>query len=455
MDIGGTLNVLFGNGQAVGGEQLQTLQNDLPASWTGTPAQLTALQNGLTQQSQTLSDIGGQLSAVSVAVGAISNRINQIQELLKQIQQEGLFQSWQMVDVTLTGYRSAISTGYSRYGSYVGSFSDTDGELVASLVQDILNVDVGPEVGVTAIHNLIMDDDQSQGVLQLWSAMVTPLVSQGLMDYREAVQQYENYYKKLAYAQLCGTNLLMEGYNYVPTQGGSASPGLAIAAYQSYRQQLLAQEDTFIRWLVPLVAAGAVALQLNPGVQRLGSTPSAGSSFFVPSPVFKKAEELLATLVVSDPADRRVVVHMGYFGGLGIASLVSGVTLTLRSTDGETTVTPVTQAVLAGPYLTESNWFPDSNFDGMGGLSIKRFVFSADESHNALVDTEYQLANLNGSNNLIPMSTYVSGEGNRANAPFMNDDVLAYTLQIGGAQPFDFMNFLSYSLPITAPGSFT
>lgn len=470
MDVGGTLNFLF-NGQTTGGEQLATLQSSLQSDWSGTPEQLTALQNGLAQQSQTLSDIGTQLTSVAASVGAISVQIHQISTLLTQINQQQLFQSWQTVDVAMSGYLAAISTSYATYGKYVLAASETDGTLVQDLVVTILDPNVGPAVGITAIHNLIMGNGQAQSVLQLWSAMVAPLVSGGLMDYREAVQQYEAYYKQLAYAQLCGTNLLMEAYNY----DAESSSTLAAGAYTDYKAALLAQEDMFIRWMVPLVAAGVVggvttngipfssadaAVQLNPGVQTLPGAADPGASFYAASPVFRGAESLLASLSVTDPADRRVVVHMAYLAGTNGSSLGS-LHLTMTSLDGESQVSPVTSTRLGGPYFIplapgggfRDRGLPDMNFatvtSPQNGFYVKRFVFSDDVSHGGLADTQYSLDNLNGINGLVALQTYLSGTGD---VPFMNDNIPQNVLQVNAAQPFDFMNFLAYCEPVDAIG---
>jgi len=453
VDLGGTVAYLFGGGQAVGGANLQNVEaavasSDLP------PAAITALEAALDGQRQTLSDIGAQLTSVSQTLQSFEEDFAQIENELAKIQQQQLFQNWQTVDTTITPFVAAINTSYQTYSSFLGDFQNTPQSLVSELMTYILDTNVGPADGVTTINALILGQDQAKGVLQLWSEMVTPLIQQGLLDYRDAVQQYTRYYQRLAYAELCATNLLMEAYNF------NVDADQADIAWTNYKKAIASQETPFIRSLIPLVAAASTffletnyyystftasqsALQLNPGVQRL---PGNGSSaFYEPSAIFEAAESLLADLAVTAPTDRRIVAWMLYAGSY-IANVVSPVELTLAG--GSATVSASSDAIL-GPYSYPSpgTIYVDYNFDTGSAFFVKRFVFSGE----ALADGAYTLTNLNGTNGLTPLETYLSGTGERTAPPFMNDNITQYGLAIGGAQPFDFMNFMAYSTPVLSP----
>jgi hypothetical protein len=453
VDLGGTVAYLFGGGQTAGGAALQNAEAKVAKSNLPPDAIATVVAT-LDGQRQTLSDIGVQLTSVSQTLRSFTEDFAQIENELAKIQQQQLFQNWQTVDMTITPFATAITTSYQTYSSYLADFENTQPSDVSLLMTNIKDTNVGPADGVTAINALILGQDQATGVLQLWSEMVTPLIQQGLLDYRDAVQQYTRYYQKLAYAQLCATNLLMEAYNF------TVDPDHACEAWKNYKQAIASQETPFIQSLIPLVAASATvvhndytftaahgALQLNPGVQLL---PGNGTSvFYEPSPVFEAAESFLANLAVTDPADRRIVVCMLYQGSF-IGTIVSPAQLTLSA--GGTTVSASSETIL-GPYSYPAPDSPylDYNFctaGSSGTFFVKRFVFSGE----ALADGAYTLTNLNGTNGLTPQDTYLSSASNEAAPAFMNDDITAYGLAISGAQPFDFMNFMAYDTPVSGLG---
>lgn len=467
-DVGGTLNMLFGKDQPTGGADLAALATALQTDFSGTPEQLQMLQSGLDQQTQMLSDLGGQIAALASSIAVIEGQIANIEALLQQIGQEQLYQDWSLIDSKLTDYLSAIQTGYATYGEYLADFSTIDTSLVSELAVDILDTNTGPRVGLTAIAAHIRDDGQQRGVLQLWSNMVAPLVTAGIIDYRDAVSQYCAYYQKLAYAQLQATNLVMEAYNFRNT------PKEAAQVWSDYRAHLLEQEPVFLNWLVPLVWAGVAggtlvpqggnqagwcfsacdaSLQLNPGLQRLpGSQGHANMAYYSPSEVFRQAEDLLATLYVTGESDRRIVVHMLFDAALESSGILSGVELSLEPVGDGASVNPATSLRLGGPYSIASTileWVPDLNLY-TSGFYIKRYVFKADASDQSLADGAYQISNINGTQGLVPMNTYLSSVGN-ARPQFMNDNVLAWTVAVGESQPFDFMNFMAYMIPVRMP----
>jgi hypothetical protein len=466
-DVGGTLNALFGNGQPTGGADLTALQSALQGDWGGSSAQLQMLTGSINQQTQMIAQLGTQLTGIANAVKLINDEIAGLQQLLQKINQEQLYEEWQAADDLTTQYLAAIQSSYFAYGSFTSAYAKTPTDAVNRLANDILDTNDGPGVGLNALSQLILDNNQKRGLLQLWSNMVTPLVAGGLLDYRDAVNQYMAYYQTLAYAQLQATNLVMEAYNLL----GPADQAKAI--WKQYRAALLAQENTFITWLVPLVAAGVpaqvnqgstynnfsgvdAAAQLNPGVQHLPGAAVPGNAYFAPSAVFKAAENLLATLYVTAPADRRIVVHMVYVSEPGISTLLAGVALTLTQS-GLPPVPATSSAVLGAPFplAAGGTQLPDFNFQ-FNDFYIKRFVFSADDPNQTLADGQYTLADLNGVNGLVPMATYLSDPnagGSNPEPPFMNQNVLAYPLSIDGTTPFDFMNFMAYMVPVLFPGA--
>jgi hypothetical protein len=469
LDVGGFLKTVFGGEQEKGGEDLSQTLAELPNQYNGAPDQLQILQNGLNQQLQSIGDMGLQLVAVAETLQSIQGQIQNIESLLDQIHQEQLYSEWQLVDTAMTPYVAAIQTSYSTYGIFLKDYADSESSDVATFCNNVVNMNNGPQVGINTISQYMVDQGQQRGALQLWSNMVVPLVSAGLVDYRDAVSQYTQYYQKLAYAQLTGTNLLMEAWNFL------GESDQAKAAWQTYRSLLLSQEDTFIQWLVPLVYAGCArssgansdlvqahaALQLDPCAQRLrglaSSNPSA--TYYQPSTVFQNAESVLASLYVTEPSDRRIVVHMLYLNAPELTGLLDGVSLTLSPTGGADPVNATRALVLNsfvppfGPPSTmeDPNLWVDTPPLNASGFCIKRFTFSASDSDALLADGTYTITNINGTNGLVPIETYISDggwvPGNYPNPNFMNDAVLGHPISVNAAKPFDFMNFMAYVTP--------
>jgi hypothetical protein len=469
VDVGGIMNTLFGNGQTSGGETLSTVQQELQTEWKGDQASLTVLSDGIAAQSAQLTQIGNEIGSISTAIASLNAQLSGFAAMLANLAQSALYQQWQEVDVEMTEYIVAIDTSYQTYGEYaadpnIGTPQAIPTSEVVQLMNDVLNMNNGPKVALNAISAFIMDDSQAKGVLQLWSSMVSPLVAAGELDYRDAVKQYINYYRKLAYAQLRATNLVMEAYNF---NGDSTS---AADAWVDYKKTVLSQEATFMTWLIPLIYSGInpqtpfpntvpftsshAILQLDPGVQRLGSGP-AGKAYIEPSAVLRSAEELLANLYVTDPDERRIVLLMAYSGDAPIGPAVDQAALTLSPASGGGTVAATRKNRLGAPYAWPGNWtvpsaIAPSDYNMLSNTTyVTRFVFSAGGG-SGLPDGDYTITNINGQNGLIPYETYV-GQTPSTAPPFMNDDVLNYPLHVDGAKQFDFMNFMAYVVPVSAP----
>jgi hypothetical protein len=461
LDVGGTLGFLFGDNQPQGGHELSALIEKLPEAFTGpgsSPEDLARLEDGLRQQGQMLTDIGNTLTSVSAALASITGQIENLEQLLQSVGQEQLYLEWQAVDNQLVNYLAGIDTAFKTYADYISDYANTKTTLVEELTTDILDTNVGPQVGINAISTHITGGDQAKGVLQLWSDMVQALVLGEALDYREAVKQYQNYYKRLVYAQLRATTLVMEAYNYQGT------PNQAETAWATYRKLLIAQEQPFIAGLLPLVCAGVAAswypnpdgvnyrmaligavLQINPALQTLlTTTASSGQTdFYAPSSIFLNAEKLLANLYLTDPTDRRIVVYMTYANDPEISTVVSSAKLTLSPESGAD-LSPVSEEDF-GPFtiIGPKNSLIDRNFLN-GGPFFRRFVFTGSDA-GPLADGTYFLTNLNGQDGLVPLKTAASGP---IPLPFMNPNIYNYPLAINGvAQPFDFMNFVCYMLP--------
>lgn len=463
VDIGGTLNYVFGDGQEQGGQNINALITSLPSEFTGTAEQLAALGQGLQQQQQEIVNIGAQLGAISQSINTLAVDVKKVESLLQHVAKLQLYQAWQSVDVVLSGYLTVIDTCYSNYVSYLGDYSNTPTALVGDLVQDILNSDNGPKEALNAISNLVVDGAQQQGALQLWCSMVAPLVGSGVLDYRDAIQQYQNYYKRLTYGQLCATNLLMEAYNF------SSAPDMAQKAFIDYQELVVQQEGAFIQWMLPLVLAGVsgsvptpgtppnfsgidASMHLNPQVQYLPGDARPGSSYYVPSSLFMKAEELLATLAVNDSSSRRIVVHVLCDDLNGIGSLVKQAVMTITHAGAGNIIQPASTLDF-GPYYFQmdnpppASTLPDPNMV-YGGIYLKRMVFTANNTSSPLADGQYQLTNMNNIDGLIPIETYAS---NNSPVPFLTDSVLQYVMEVNSSEPYDFMNLLAYNAPILCP----
>ena len=463
-DVGGTLNALFGNGQTYAGENLANLSSavnssNLPGSDN------TEIQNYITQQTDMIAGLGIQLSGLANQISGLEKTLSNIQELLQKINQQNLYTQWEIVDTTLVNGTSVLTTSYNQYSSYLanGCGPDNPSGPVATLCTEILDPDGGAVQICNLISTAISDDGERKGVLQLWSNMVVPLVSNGIIDYRQAVDGYFSYYQRLAYAELQATNLVMEAYNFKQT------PKLASQAWADYRQYLLSQEQAFIQWLVPIIAAGVrvtdgpspwypilthlASLELNP------MYPSFYQSwrepiYYQPSALFKRAEQILADLYLTEADDRRVVVHMLY--DHLFQSLVGAASISITSSDGgsEGAVSPsVTNVMPVYDLLAgqEGGRVPDETFCS-NQFVLQRYVFTASGSQSddtgsdpSFADGNYTITNINGQSGLVPINTYVSNGVIGGKFPFCPTAQLNYVIPISPETPFGFVNFVAYS----------
>ncbi len=256
-NVGGALNALFGTGQTTGGQNLGNLPAALGSTNLDTSLLNTVL-GAVTQQTDQLQALGTQLSSLAGEISAIQGEIDNIQQLLTVINEEQLFLSWQVQDQPVSQLIAQIRSSHQDYGNYIAENSDTQSYDVTQFVNGILSQSNVVSSASSVINNAIVGQGgQSKGLLKLWSDMVLPLVRNGTIDYRNAVAQYMDYYKRLAYAQLQATNLLMEAYNFNPTPSPLPTPTeQAKKQWKTYRQYLLLQEEPFIDLLFPLVVAG-------------------------------------------------------------------------------------------------------------------------------------------------------------------------------------------------------
>lgn len=474
-DVGGTINALFGNGQTQGGQDLAQTSIDLGSSDLS-QGDIAQLQNGITQQQAQVAELGGKVDAIAAEVGELRDEIKDMEALLTQIHQDALYTKWSIVNTPIRDHVSAIQTSYAEYGQYMVNATTTRTELVASYINTVLDPNQGPMYALNALKNDIVDDGQSEGVLQLWSGMVSDLVAAGLVDYRDAVAQYQDYYSKLAYAQLQAVNLVMEAYNF-----SDAAPE-AVNAWATYRSNLIEQEQAFIRWLTPLVAAGIkggskngwtygaahAAMQMNPCLQQLPSSPNTKpTSYYEPSSIYEEAERLLATLSVTDEGQRRIVVHMMYDGSNAIVSAVKGVIHSLHQVtaihhgrhhhghhghDGSHLLKD-TVIQTFGPYPLMEGKMADVTIDMTfysNNVWLNRYVFEWNGGE--LADGQYRLTNQNGNGGLVPIETYPGSYFSYV-APFTDDGPLGYVMPISQTTPYAFMNYVAYNVPELYVGS--
>jgi hypothetical protein len=460
-DVGGTMNALFGNGQTTGGQNIMGLQENIsnPSNWNGTFPDLLMLQQGVTQQIQQILNLTNMLGSINTEIGVLSGYIQSFEALLIQIDQQQIYQAWSTVDGSLNTYLSDVQAYYSTYAGYLADLSTSTG-LVDTFAGECIDPS-GPYSAVEGISRLIMDQGQSKGALQLWSNMVVTTVNAGLVDYRDAVNQYVVYYKTLAYCQLQATNLVMEGYIFSRDKTAAAS------AWNTYRQAMLDQEAIFITWLIPLIAAGQLyeigkytgqngsysytaidaTMQINPAIQQPLASSDPTTAYYGPSSILKNAEALLASLYVTKALDRRIVVHLVYASDPMVSNVVSGAPLTLTNVSDSNVVPSGKSQITGGPFIVGNSVPLDINlyYSGTPGFYLKRFVFFADDQNTALADGSYQLTDINNQNGLVPINTYVADDLN-----FMNGNVLNYVLTVSSSKPFDFMNFMAYMTPVQA-----
>jgi hypothetical protein len=462
--VGGTMGYLFGGDQKAGGDTLGGLPDALNRVFDQGSAQLTTLLSDVTQQQQEITAIGNQLQAVSGMIQQITGEIANIEAMLSKINQQQLYATWKETNDQIKVYVNVVDTTYQTYADYMQAAIGKPTTEISRLADDITSPTTGVKTAANGIGKFLLSGgDQDKGALQLWSEMVTPLVTQGVLDYREAVAEYMDYYSKLAYSQLRATNLLIEANHFYDDAKQAGSE------WEEYKKLVLSQEDQFIQYLVPLVVAAIpgpwvdlpgqqfsmenftaveAPMQLHPGLQTLPSDADSGSGYYAPTSIFRDAEKMLASLYVTGPEQRRIVVHMLYRGGPNgtIASAVNGVPLTIAPATGGS-ISPTHQAQF-GPLLTinaglaDKDAVPaDPNFrvDVYSGsvFYLNRLVYED------VLDGTYNLYDLN--NTLPPIDSMVG------KTPFQQKKVLGYTLQVNAATPFDFMNFGGYMYSVLYP----
>jgi hypothetical protein len=458
--VGNMIGTLFGGGQATGGATLATLMQGIKQS-NLSASDVALLQGQMRTQTADIENIGSQLTALSSAVNVIQSEVSAMTAALNEIAEEELFQAWQAVDLQMTEAITSIQTDYSVLAGFTANYANTSG----SQVQTFMGLQqTGPLDSMNLINTLIQGGGgQSKGVLQLWSAMVAPLVQKGQIDYREAVEQYTTYYKKLVGAQLLAANILVEVSNYFAINGSHTA---AMTAWNGYKANVVAQEPEFIQWLVPLVYSGVMAgvydrgpqytfvegaMQLHAGLQALPGD-SAGQGYYAPTSVFADAEAMLSALSVTDPVDRRIVVHMVFSDDqqgtfrepIDANPLTLTPMLTPTLTQGSSaTVSPALVSKFEYTGFPAFDGSPDPNFFNGSFMYLYRHVYSQDASNPAaLPDGSYQLTDLNA--NLPAVETVATGTQGLAN--FQETKVLAYTLSVSPTSQFDFMNFGAYMI---------
>jgi hypothetical protein len=472
-NVGGALNALFGTGQKTGGQNLAALPSTLGSAVQDTTLLNTVL-GAVTQQTNLLQALGTQLSSLAGEISAIEGEIGNLQQLLQAINQETLYLTWQDADKPISTLIATVRSAHQNYGNYIADSLGTNSFVVNTFVEGVLTPGNVISSASSDINDAIMaQGGQSQGLLQLWSEMVVPLIANGTIDYREAVSEYMDYYKRLVYAQLQATNMLMEAYNFNLLPSPMDTPTTqAKDQWRIYRGYLLAQEEPFVNSLFPLVVAAvgrapgdfmswgftavSASMELNPLLQSSPATAPAGgttpTAYYAPSQLFREAEQLLANLYVTGPQDRRIVVYMTCIERDEYA-LVSDVTLTL-----DQNVEPAATQKTTAPFYAggaDTNWLDGYPTDA-AALYLKRFVFSADANNPTLKDGPHQLTNLNGVNGLGPLplpGTLQPPPGSSPlTVPFMSDHVVGHELTIGPSSAFDFMNFAAYTTPIPYVG---
>ena len=470
-DLGSAVGALFGFGQTTPGQNLQNLQAQLPGKFAGDPVGLGILQADMGRQMNLITAIGSQLTALQNSVEQLAGEIANIQNMLAQIKQQALWSDWHSVHVTaMTNYVDRVDAQYQQYSQYISQYSTTSPSEVARLMQQITNANksYGAVAGIGGLITGTGANDK--GLLQLWQEMVSPLVLNGLLDYRAAVDQYMGYYKKLTFAQLRATNLVMEAYYY--NDGKTPDPNSAAQFWDSYMQQLRAQENEFIKNLFPLVQNAAspnlsfwsenntfgwivAAVELHPGVQ---ATASGGDGYYAPSHIFMEAERLLANLAVKNPNMRRLVVHCTASDGAEgwkygpVGRTVSDATITIDAlgTGGgspQATLQPSSSAQFNYVYpMGVGTAFPgappDQNFATGPACLVKRMVYewTNPAGQQTYPDGMFALTDLN--NSLPKLQTAVGPTS------FQTPGVLAYQMQVNGLSQFDFMNFNAYMISL-------
>ena len=459
--VGNILGTLFGGGQLTGGSDIAKLDAKVDAAFADDPADLKILNMQMSDRATQLTEMGTELDAVHASLTTLIADVNAMAKTLDGLAAKQAYTLWSQQDQPVHGAVDSILAAQGQYAGIAADYVKADPEEVKNFVDTVLNATQGLDDDMLTINSYVLSDGQSKGVLQLWSEMVAPLVATAQMDYRYAVQQYTAYYTKLASAQLFAANLLVEAHNYY---GHGAEK-----TWSTYQGYVVDQEDQFIQWLVPLVYSGVTArwsptvdyrpcgplytavdaaMQLHPGVQAMPGD-SAGGGYYSPSAVFADAEAMLASLVLTDPENRRIVTHMVFSDDKQgtLKHPIDGISISLQAVAGENSAA---QADTVLPMMTSkfSYWFPDWAPGAPSSIDLNIFgpkfwlyrqVFATSSTGEALRDGSYQLTNFNDV--LPPIRNYLS------NAVFFQETkVLDYTLHVAPTSQFDFMNFGAYMI---------
>jgi hypothetical protein len=455
--VGGMLCSLFGGGQPSGGDDFAQLQAAITKNFADEKKDLDLLNGQMAAQTAAIEGIGTQLTAISSAIAVISSDIASMLALLQKLAAAEAYSTWQAVDNEMTDAITSIQASYSNLSENIRGYKAIRSIDIDSLVTTILDDPQGPAYSSALISTYVLPSGQRHGALELWSEMVSPIVAAGQLDYRQAVDEYFTYYKKLVSAQLLAANLLIEGHVY-------RKNGLAGETWALYKNQIKAQEDEFIQWLVPLVCAGVQAvwakglppgalrcvgydatMQLHAGFQAM-PTDTGGDGYYSPSSIFEAAEELLAKFMVTAPQDRRILVHL-LFADDQIGTFkeaIDAVPITIQPPTTSTADAAANSSALTpahtgrfGPYVMPGGGQDtlDINFVARPDIYVYRQVYSPD----AVDSPTYQLTDLNGL--LAPVETYAG-----STVSFQESKVLDYVLNVNAQKQFDFMNFAGYTV---------
>jgi hypothetical protein len=379
---------------------------------------------------EALQQIGEQLKQIEYALRQISAEMRQgfadIKQELTKLHMDNLYLEWQDKDVGVQAAITQIATQYGRYTEYAQNGSTTSREQVDELVKEILNTNNGAEPSMQQINGLVLSVGMSKGALRLWQDMVSPLVSNGVITYGQAISAYLDYYGHILFAQARAAALLVEAYNK------KADSKNAKATHTNYRRILQGQEPEFLNNMEPLYFAattqGSTWSGRNVGfdyfmVWQAITAQGIYASSYRPTLERQAAEDLLGSAYALLPNERRIVVLMVVpYGNEEFKNSV------LSLIAGNETTNPITPDSMSNATLAAR--INDQDHQWL----LRRFVYTK-----KINDGTYHIDP--SINDKYPPR---SGSGGRT-WYFLDPAYADYTLSVDPGSPSDFLDFCPYA----------
>jgi hypothetical protein len=404
---------------------------------------------GGSEEYKEIKKLGAQLNSVQTSINNLQNELEvfsaEILAELQELEEEQLYLTWSTKNAAVLENLTHVRVQYDRYTDYANSPEETSRTSVNELVTQILDTNVGTEVAMCNLNELILGEGEDKGVLELWQEMMSPLLVQRKRVWQEAIDNFQRYYLTIVTAQAQAINLLVEAFN----QRGNHA--LTKEKWNDYKRLILSQEDLFLKNFDLLI------LDSESNTRWADSTkwhykftyydgidlrsPGGIADWYQPRVERESAEKLLYNACSRAENSRRIVIHMIYpqrYSPIPDESTdwfpfpnLENVEIQLVSANDQFGTSIQATTIQLIPIIEEEVIF-DSRF-------IKRFIF---DFPNDLPDGDYRMKDINGIDGLKTIECKFSGLIN-----FQRAKVLSFFLTLSVDKTFAFMDFCPYSAP--------